>query len=108
MQYLVEGTGGPGFASPEEAVEILQNTVLPSFDALMKLEKDKKILAGGLPVADRAVVCIVEASSHEEVDRLVRQLPLWGALEWSVIPLQSFAGRAAQERETVAALTKGK
>ena len=101
MKYLVSGSEGPGFASPEEAVEILEEVVLPTFDALMKLEARKKIVAGGLPVGDRAVVFIVEAASNEELDRLLRSIPAWGVLEWHVTPLQSFAGRAAQERDLV-------
>ncbi|HEX9871145.1 MAG TPA: muconolactone Delta-isomerase family protein [Candidatus Tectomicrobia bacterium] len=101
MRYLVSGSEGPGFASPEEAVEILEEVVLPTFDALMKLEARKKIVAGGLPVGDRAFVFIAEAASNEELDRLLRSLPAWGVLEWQVTPLQSFAGRAAQDRDLV-------
>jgi len=101
MRYLVTGSEGPGFASPEEAVEILEEVVLPTFDVLMKLEAQKKIAAGGLPVGDRAFVFIAEAASNEELDRLLRSLPAWGVLEWQVTPLQSFAGRAAQERDLV-------
>ena len=101
MKYLVSGSEGPGFATPEEAIEILEEVVLPTFDALMKLEARKKIAAGGLPVGDRAFVFIVEAASNEELDRLLRSLPAWGVLDWHVTPLQSFAGRAAQERDVV-------
>ena len=101
MKYLVTGTGGPGFASPDESLNVLENIVLPSFDMLIKLEKDKNIQAGGLPVGDRAFVFIMDASSNEEVDRLLRGIPMWGALEWEVTPLQTFEGRAAQEREEI-------
>jgi len=101
MKYMVSGSEGPGFASPEEAVEILEEVVLPTFDALMKLEAQKKIVAGGLPVGDRAFVFIAEAASNEELDRLLRSLPAWGVLEWHVTPLQSFAGRATQDRDLV-------
>ena len=101
MRYLITGSEGPGFASPEEAVEILEEIVLPTFDVLLKLEAQKKIVAGGLPVGDRAFVFIAEAGSNEELDRLLRSLPAWGVLEWHVTPLQSFAGRAAQERDLV-------
>ena len=54
MKYLVIGSEGPGFASPEQAVEILEKVILPTFDALITLEVEKKILAGGLPVGARA------------------------------------------------------
>jgi hypothetical protein len=31
-KYLVIGSGGPGFSSPEEAIKVLEEIVLPSFD----------------------------------------------------------------------------
>ena len=74
----------------------------------MKLEKEKKILAGGLPVGERAFMFIMEASSNEEVDRVVRSIPMWGALKWEIIALQSFEGRASQEREFVKQLKGGR
>lgn len=107
MKYLVHASEGPGFASPEEVVRILEGIVIPSFEALMKLEAEKKIVAGGLPVGDRAFVFIVDAASNEEVDRLLRNIPMWGALKWKVTPLQSFEGRAAQERQIVKQLKVG-
>jgi len=107
MKYLVTGSEGPGFASPMETAEVLENIILPTFDTLVKLEGDKNILAGGLPVGDRAFVFIVEAASNEEVDRLLRTIPAWGVLKWQVTALQTFAGRAAQEREVVKELKKG-
>ena len=106
MKYLVIGSGGPGFASPEEAIKVLEEIVLPSFDQLIGLEKKKKILAGGLPLGDRAFVFIAEASSNEELDQMLRKLPMWGALDWEVTALQTFAGRAAQERDIIKGLKK--
>ena len=104
--YLVVGSEGPGFTSPEEAIQILEKGILPTFDALMKLQEEKKIIAGGLPIGDRAFVFIVEASSNNEVDKLLRSLPAWGALKWKVTALESFSGRAAQEREILNELKK--
>ncbi|MGB5339832.1 MAG: hypothetical protein WBO06_12140 [Gammaproteobacteria bacterium] len=46
-QYLVAGSDGPGFASSREVLEILENDVLPAFDALKRMENERKILAGG-------------------------------------------------------------
>jgi muconolactone delta-isomerase len=108
MKYLVFGTGGPGFASQEEAVQVLKELVLPSFDALMKLEKQKKILAGGLPVGERALVFIAEAESNDELDSMLRDLPLWNLLEWEVTPLQSFGGRSSKELGVVKGFKKKK
>jgi hypothetical protein len=106
MKYLVIGSKGPGFASPEEAVEILQEKVLPSLDGFIKLEKQKKLLAGGLPVGDRAFVFIVDAASNGEIDHLLQDIPLWGVLSWQVTPLQTFAGRAAYERQALKEIKK--
>lgn len=106
MKYLVIGKGGPGFASPEEAKNILTEIVLPSFDELLKLEKDKTILAGGLLVGDRAFVFIVEAGSNDEVDRMLRKIPMWGVLEWKVKPLQDIFARAEIERNILKELKK--
>lgn len=106
MRYFVTGTEGSGFKSPQEAVEILEKTILPSFEALEKLENEKKILAGGLPVGDRTFVFIVEASTNDEVDQMLRNLPMWGLLTWEVTPLQTFKGRASLERKTIEQLKK--
>ena len=105
-QYLVTGSNGPGFTSPEEQVGVLEKGILPTFDKLMKLQADKKILAGGLPVGDRAIVFIVDAASNDEVDRMLRALPAWGALDWKVVPLQTFKARAAIDQDTVDAVKK--
>lgn len=81
MKYLVTGSEGPGFASPEEALRILEDIVLPGFDHPVKLEAEKRILAGGFPVGDRAFVFIAEASNNDELDQdqLWRRIPFWGA-----------------------------
>src|SRR6516162_4194511 len=97
MKYLVVGSEGPGFASPEETVEVLEKGILPTFDALLKLEAEKKILDGGLAVADRGFVFILEASSNDEADQILREIPVWAVLKRKVTPLQSFEGRANKE-----------
>jgi muconolactone delta-isomerase len=84
----------------------LKEVILPSFDMLLKLEAEKKILAGGLPVGDRAFVFIVEATSNDEADQLLRNIPMWGSLDWEVTPLQTFAGRAGMERGAIKAVRK--
>lgn len=106
MKYLVSGSGGPGFSSAEEATDILEEEILPTFEAVMKLEKDGHIVAGGLPVGERSFVFIAEAASNDELDKMLRNIPAWGAFDWQVTPLQSFAGRAAIEKAFVAGVGK--
>jgi hypothetical protein len=106
MRYLVVGSGGPGFASAKEALEILSNIVLPNFSQLIELEKKRKIIAGGLPVGSRSFVFIVEAESNGELDKMLRQLPMWGTLDWEVTPLQTFNERAKEEQQVVEDIRK--
>jgi hypothetical protein len=104
MQYLVEGTRGPLPPSRDQAIALLEGVVIPAFEYMKRLKADGKVLAGGLPVGDRAFVCIIEAGSNDEADRIVRNVPTWGVLEWKVTPLQSFEARAEMERQALLAL----
>jgi len=98
MKYLVTGSGGPGFVSLDEAIPLLENIVHPTFDQLAELEAAGKILAGGLPVGERSLVFIIDVASNDEADKLIQSLPMWGTLEWEVVPLQDFSKRSAQEK----------
>ena len=104
MQYLVEGARGPLPASPEQALALLEGTVIPHFEHVTKLKAEGKILAGGIPIGDRAFVFIIEAASNDEADRIVRDMPAWGLLEWKVTALQSVEARAEMERKVVQTL----
>ena len=104
MQYLVEAARGPLPPSAEQAVAMLEGTVIPHFEYMIRLKAEGKILAGGVPVGDRAFVCVIEAGSNDEADRIVRDMPAWGLLEWKVTPLQSVEARAEMERNVVQAL----
>jgi hypothetical protein len=75
MQYLVEGSRGPLPPSPEQAIALLEGTVIPAFEHMTKLKAEGKLLAGGLPVGDRAFVCIIEAGSNDEADRIRARHP---------------------------------
>ena len=104
MQYLVEAARGPLPPSPEQAIALLEGTVIHHFEYMIRLKAEGKILAGGIPVGDRAFVCVIEAASNDEADRIVRDMPAWGLVEWKVTPLQSVEARAEMERNVVQAL----
>jgi muconolactone delta-isomerase len=107
MRYLVTGSSGQAGATPEDMIELLEDMVLPSFEALGKLESENTIIAGGVPVSERAVVFIIDVPSNEELDQILRSLPFWPILEWQVTPLQGFDGRAFQERRMLQQLKRG-
>jgi hypothetical protein len=52
--------------------------ILPTFDMLLELMAKKKIVAGGLPAGSRKLYFIAEADTHDEIDRMLRDLPAWG------------------------------
>jgi muconolactone delta-isomerase len=101
MRYLVFGRMEMELPPVEEMERFLNERVHPTLNALAKFESEGKVLGGGVPVGERALAFIVEASSHDEIDRMVRELPLWGLLNWEVTPLQTFEARMAFEREFV-------
>lgn len=105
MKYLVKGKAGPSSLSDEDTAQLLENVVLPSLDQLAKWEKEGKVV-GGLPVGKRALVFILEASSNDEVDKMLRSLPIWMGMKWKVIPLQSFSGREGMERNILSEIMK--
>jgi len=106
VKYLVLGSNGPTGTTVEDMIEILEDLVLPGLEALIRLESENTLLAGGVPVSERGVVFIIDVPSNEELDQILRGLPLWGILEWQVTPLQSFEGRAFQERRMVQQMKK--
>ena len=103
MKYLVtmELIGSPPMASPQELVQWLEQMIIPTEEAMIKLEADKKILAGGDLTGRRGMVLIVEAASNEELSRLLSGIPEWPLLKVDVTPLDSFKERLSQVSETV-------
>jgi muconolactone delta-isomerase len=103
MQYLVtEELINPGpLLPPDQLVGIMRQWVLPSMDTLINLKSEGKIIAGGLPVGERALVLIFEAQSHEELDTILQRLPLWGLAKWKVTPLETLEGRTGRDRQFI-------
>jgi hypothetical protein len=99
--YLVTGEyvdPGP-LLPPQQVVQMLEQLVIPSFDALAKLEKDKKILGGGIIAGARAAAFIVNVASNDELNRMIMELPFWGIVNWKATPLLGFKERAVDEKK---------
>ncbi len=103
MIYLVtmESVETGEMHPPQQAIQFVEQMVIPSLEALAKMEAEKKILAGGIVAGARAAVFIVQASSNEELSRLLQSLPIWGIVKVDVTPLQSFKDRTNQDRELI-------
>ena len=73
MLYLVEtDVAEISHLTPEELTTLVEKSVIPSMEALNKLQSEKKILAGGF-AGQRAHAFIVEAASNEAVSELPTQ-----------------------------------
>ena len=100
MQFFVTGefveeniAGKP----MEEAFAWIGMVVHPSLEALDKMVQDRQV-TGGVAAGARVLHMIIDASSGEEVGKMLRSLPLWGAARWTVTPLQSFRSAVEQDR----------
>jgi muconolactone delta-isomerase len=102
MKYLVTmETIELGLIPPQQMAQLVEEVVIPSMEGLMKLEAEKKILAGGGFAGTRGGMAVVEAASNEELARLLKSIPIWGMMKTVVTPLQSFEEEAAQARQMV-------
>ncbi len=101
MKYLVimELIGVPPVASPQQLAQHLDQRIIPTHDALMKLQKEKKILAGGDLSGRRGMALIMETASSEELTSLLMALPCWSMMKVEVTPLDGWEQRQAEQRK---------
>jgi hypothetical protein len=106
MHYLVKGEfieETLAGKSPEESAMFVKQAIEPSLEALWKHAEDKK-LVGGVVAGGRETAFIVDVESNAEVGRVLRSLPFWGVMRWTVSPLQSFQSAIDQNREAAQAM----
>ena len=96
MQYLIEAKNIDGLVPMTGVPEYIGQIVIPSYEHLIKLESENKI-KGGLLAGQRAGAFVLEASSNEEVGRMLKEIPFWGMVKWKVTPLQSFKSALEQD-----------
>jgi len=100
QDYLIELTFTP-FASlptPPEVITFIERLALPTLEGLERLAASGRILAGGSVLAAGGFVFIARVGSPQELEDLVSSLPLAARAETRVVPLGSFASRAATIR----------
>ena len=91
MKFLCIGRD-IGFTVPVDPAQlagVLEMIYIKSFQIMEKWETEKKV-TGGLFAGQKAGFLVLEASSGEELSKLLTSLPFWGNENWEVIPLQSF------------------
>jgi muconolactone delta-isomerase len=70
--------------------EVIREAVLPSVERLLELKAQRKVITGGYPIGQRAIVFIIETDSEEELYEILEGLPLSEIAEARVTPLKSF------------------
>lgn len=102
MKYLVnmDANETPSGPMPATLVQAAENLVFPSFEALRKLEADRKI-TGGVAVGERRIVFIAEAADNAAVDKLIEDLPIWGLCKVQVTALNGFNERYAVDKVNI-------
>ena len=102
MLYLVSMAALETSLLPsDQNVQILEKQLIPGIEAIIKLQDEKTILAGGVVVGGKSGVFIIEAASNEDLDRLLLSLPQWNLVKVDVTPLQSYSSRLPRSRETL-------
>jgi hypothetical protein len=100
MQYLVSGEfieGNLAGKPTEEIFAFVETIVHPSLDSLDKMVQGGKA-SGGAVAGARILHMIMDASSGEDVGKMLRSLPIWGVMRWTVTPLQSFRSAIEQDK----------
>jgi len=104
MQYHVRGVASEAVTASMEMEELfpwIEAVVHPSLETLAKMAKDGKV-SGGTEAGARVLNFVFDASSNEEAGQILRSLPMWGAVNWSLTPLQSFHSAVEQDRAAIA------
>ena len=96
MQYLVEAENIDGLIQMKDVHDYINHIVIQSYQELIKLESENKI-KGGLLAGQRAGAFVVEASSNEELGKMLKSIPFWGMVKWKITPLQSFKSALEQD-----------
>jgi muconolactone delta-isomerase len=91
-QYLVrmDITRADPLLPVERLVGVIREAVLPSVESLVELKTRGKVLTGGYPIGEGAIVFIVETDSEEELNEILKGLPLSEVAEAKVTPLRTF------------------
>ncbi|HEX8961690.1 MAG TPA: muconolactone Delta-isomerase family protein, partial [Rhodocyclaceae bacterium] len=79
MEYLVRMTfvdPGP-LLGPDQAAQVVESLVVPSFKKLAELKASGKIRGGGAVAGARAAVFIADVADNAELDQLLLGIPLW-------------------------------
>ena len=74
----------------DQLLGVIREEVLPSVESLIALKAQGKVLTGGYPMGQRAIMFIIETDSREQLEQILEGLPLSKVAQAKVTPLTSF------------------
>jgi len=95
MQFLVRMSLSSGSRPNTEAEgrAFIESNIFPTLKRCSKLQKERRIIAGGPENGAVALALIVDAASAAELDNLITSLAVWPRMETTVTPLTTFEDR---------------
>ena len=103
MNYLVEMTTVESRFDQGNPIELIEGQVFPSFESLIGLESSGKIM-GGVEVGSRKLTFIADCANNEELDELIKSLPVWMLVKTKVTPLADFGQRKKRDENFLKAM----
>jgi muconolactone D-isomerase len=101
MLFLFKGEStGTVPIPPDQFMEIAVNQV----EALNRLKKQGKILAGGVMVGRKGSYAIWDVDSTEELQSILTQLPMFPFTEAEIVPLLDYDQAAESAKRALAAI----
>jgi len=103
MLFLITAENiDPGYLlPPEQSFQIIEQAVVPSFQTLAGWVSEGKAKGGVFP-GERGGAMVVEASSLEDLDSMMNQLPFFGLVKWQVKALMPFQAVVQQLPQYIA------
>ena len=66
----------------DKLTKLVRDTILPSVEALTRLQAQGKVVSGGFPIGGQPViVLLVDANTETELYEILEGLPLWEEVE---------------------------
>jgi hypothetical protein len=99
MQYFIKGELIEENLAGKQLPEVeafVKNVIHPSLRALDRTTREGRGI-GGIGAGERTGYMILEAQTHEDVGKFLRSLPFWGALKWTIVPLQTYQSCIEQD-----------
>jgi muconolactone delta-isomerase len=107
MKYLVKMESiETGLLPPQQLAQVIEQNIIPGIEGCIKLEGEKKILAGGGFSGGRGGVAIVEAESNKDLSKTLQSLPFWGMMKIDVTPLEDFGDTVTTARDSLEQLKR--